>query len=297
MRLSASYGLQDSDSQTRGAGRPSLVIMPILHLVDRPDDLHGVERRQGIGALASGASHAVAASLIFGLLQLAQPQQVANQAIAFNAPQLIGFPNPASDGGGKSAGGNQSKLPARRAQSIGEQPITLPTTATQPSTDAITEPPIEPLTITARPMADANQTLVGTVTSNSTSDALGPNAGPGGDGDGPPRGQGNGRPGGIGDGVRNVGPGVTTPIVIHQVKPQYTADAMRAKVQGSVWLEFIVLPDGTVGNVRVSRSLDAMFGLDQEAIAAAKQWRFKPGMANANPVAVAITIELTFTLR
>ena len=57
------------------------------------------------------------------------------------------------------------------------------------------------------------------------------------------------------------------------------------------------MPDGTVGTVRVTRSLDAMFGLDQEAIAAARRWRFKPGMANGKPVAVAITIELTFTLR
>ena len=146
-------------------------------------------------------------------------------------------------------------------------------------------------------MADANQTLPGAVMSNSTSDGLGPNAGPGGDGDGPPRGQGNGRPGGIGDSVRNVGPGVTTPIVIQQVKPQYTADAMRAKMQGSVWLECIVLADGTVGDVRVTRSLDRQFGLDHEAIAAAKRWRFKPGMANGKPVAVAVTIELTFTLR
>ena len=57
------------------------------------------------------------------------------------------------------------------------------------------------------------------------------------------------------------------------------------------------MPDGSVGNVRVMRSLDALFGLDEKAIAAAKQWRFKPGMANGKPVAVAITIELTFTLR
>jgi protein TonB len=85
--------------------------------------------------------------------------------------------------------------------------------------------------------------------------------------------------------------------VIHQVKPQYTADAMRAKIQGTVWLECVVMPDGTVGDVRVRRSLDPLFGLDQEAIAAAKRWRFKPGLVGGKPVAVAVTIELTFTLR
>ena len=74
---------------------------------------------------------------------------------------------------------------------------------------------------------------------------------------------------------------------------------MRAKVQGSVWLECVVMPDGSVGNVRVIRSLDPVFGLDQEAIKAARLWRFKPGMnmKTNEPVPVLVTIELTFTLR
>jgi TonB family protein len=270
--------------------------MPLLHLSARPgDEPFGVERRQGIGAVASGASHAVVASLIFWVLQLAPPQDKASQKIAFEAPLVIWFSNPAADGGGRTGGGNRSMQPARPAQRIGEQPITMP--PAQPSTDATTDPPLEPLAITAQPMAHGTQMLVGPAASESSSDALGPNAGPGGDGEGPTRGQGNGPRDGIGDGVRSVGPGVTTPIVIQQVKPQYTADAMRAKVQGSVWLECIVLPDGSVGDVRVMRSLDRQFGLDQEAIAAAKQWRFKPGLMGGKPVAVAVTIELTFTLR
>ncbi len=85
--------------------------------------------------------------------------------------------------------------------------------------------------------------------------------------------------------------------VVREVKPAYTADAMRAKVQGSVWLECIVMPDGSVGDVKVTRSLDPIFGLDQEAIKAAKMWKFRPGMRQGEPVPVIITIELTFTLR
>ena len=280
------------------AARPSLVIMPMLHLTDQPaGDPYGVQRRQGLGALASGASHAMVASLIFLLLQLAPAKDVAKQTMPFDAGRIVWIPNSAADGGGNTGGGNQSIRPARPAQRSGDQPITIPTATTQPSTDVVNDPPIEPLPITAQPMAHGNQTLAGTVASDSTSAALGPNAGPGGDGDGPTRGAGNGPRDGIGDGVRSVGPGVTTPIVIQQVKPQYTADAMRAKVQGSVWLECVVLPDGSVGDVRVTRSLDQLFGLDQEAIAAARRWRFKPGMTNGKPVPVAITIELTFTLR
>lgn len=272
--------------------------MPMLHLTDQPaGDPYGVERRQGIGALASGTSHAVVASLIFLVMQFAPAREEATQRIAFDSTRVIWIPNPAPDGGGNTGGGHQSIQPARPAQHIGEQRITIPTATAQPSADVKNDPPIEPLAITARPMSHGNQTLAGTVASDSTSAALGPNAGPGGDGNGAATGIGSRGSRGFGDGVTPGGPGVTTPVVIHQVKPQYTADAMRAKMQGSVWLECIVLPDGSVGDVRVTRSLDQRFGLDHEAIAAAKQWRFKPGLANGKPVAVAVSIELTFTLR
>ena len=90
---------------------------------------------------------------------------------------------------------------------------------------------------------------------------------------------------------------MTTPVVITQVKPQYTPEAMRAKVQGLVMVECVVLPDGTVGDARIIRSLDPVFGLDEKALAAAKQWRFKPGLMNGKPVPVMVSIELTFTLR
>jgi TonB family protein len=59
----------------------------------------------------------------------------------------------------------------------------------------------------------------------------------------------------------------------------------------------VVLPDGTVGNVEVVRSLDPVFGLDQEAIKAARQWRFVPGMRLGQPVPVLVVISMTFTLR
>jgi protein TonB len=72
---------------------------------------------------------------------------------------------------------------------------------------------------------------------------------------------------------------------------------MRAKVQGVVRLEGIVLPDGSVGDVRVLRSLDPVFGLDEEAIKAAKQFRFAPGTRFGQPVAVIVSFEIEFTLR
>jgi TonB family protein len=91
--------------------------------------------------------------------------------------------------------------------------------------------------------------------------------------------------------------GVTLPTVVREVKPKYTPEAMERKIQGSVWLETVVLETGDVGDIKVTRSLDAEYGLDREAIAAAKQWKFKPGTKDGKPVAVWVTIELTFTLK
>lgn len=95
--------------------------------------------------------------------------------------------------------------------------------------------------------------------------------------------------------VYKVGAGITPPVLVKEVKPQYTAAAMEAKIQGTVPLECVVGVAGTVGDVRVVRSLDA--DLDQEAIKAVKQWRFKPGTKDGKPVPVRITLDLTFTLR
>ena len=93
------------------------------------------------------------------------------------------------------------------------------------------------------------------------------------------------------------GDGVTLPTVVREVKPKYTPEAMERKIQGSVRLETVVLETGDVGDVVIARSLDAEYGLDQQAIAATKQWKFKPGTKDGKPVAVWVIIELTFTLK
>ena len=116
-------------------------------------------------------------------------------------------------------------------------------------------------------------------------------------GPGKGNGLGDGEGGGTGGGVYHVGNGVESPVLVYQVRPNYTADAMRAKVQGIVVVDCVVLPDGTVSTVTVAKSLDSVFGLDQEAVKAARQWKFKPGLRFGQPVAVQIKIELSFTLR
>jgi TonB family protein len=95
--------------------------------------------------------------------------------------------------------------------------------------------------------------------------------------------------------VYKPGDGVSAPVVVKEAKPQYTPEAKKAKIQGVVTLECVVQPDGTVGDVRVTKALNP--GLDQEAIKAVKQWRFKPGHKDGKAVPVRVTLEMTFTLR
>jgi protein TonB len=80
-----------------------------------------------------------------------------------------------------------------------------------------------------------------------------------------------------------------------KIDPTYPAKARHAGVQGDVWLDLIVLADGTVQSVTVARSVDTVFGLDQAAIAAVRQWQYPPltdGRASRPPLQVVIPFRL-----
>ena len=97
--------------------------------------------------------------------------------------------------------------------------------------------------------------------------------------------------------VHRPGGDVTWPKLVHEVHPLYTAEAIRAKVQGSVVVEAVVLETGEVGDVRVVQSLDVDYGLDEACVDAVKQWQFEPGTKEGVAVAVLIDVELSFNLR
>ena len=257
-----------------------------------------------VAAVMSLAAHLGLAAICLVMLRLgrdAAPAEASNdqprQSIIWRV-----VPGPAGGGGG---GGDDGREAPRRAELAGKDRTTVAVKPREaPAQTAPEEGPVTQPAIDAVPLGDANQALPGSITSQLTTDSLGPGDGGGagtgkGRGDGPDagRGLGPGGLGGTGGAVYQAGNGVTVPVLIRDVKPQYTHDAMRAKVQGSVWLECIVLPDGSVGDIRVTRSLDQRFGLDQEAIKAAKQWRFRPGLRVGEPVSVMVTIELSFNLR
>jgi protein TonB len=120
---------------------------------------------------------------------------------------------------------------------------------------------------------------------------------PAGSGDKPGSGIGDRSGPGSGDEPYGIGNGVSAPVPLRRPPPAYTAEAMRARLQGIVVLNCVVRPDGKCSDIRVLKSLDTMFGLDQQAIASAREWVFRPGMRMGQPVPVLVTLEIGFTIR
>jgi TonB family protein len=95
-------------------------------------------------------------------------------------------------------------------------------------------------------------------------------------------------------GIFKIGKGVSAPVPIYRPPPEYTEEARAAKLQGTVVLKAVVRPDGTPDMVRVVRSFDA--GMDANAVACVRSWRFRPALKDGAPVPVWVTIEVNFRL-
>jgi TonB family protein len=95
-------------------------------------------------------------------------------------------------------------------------------------------------------------------------------------------------------GVYRVGGGVTPPVPIYRVEPEFSELAREAGFQGSVLVKLVVGPDGLVQSPSVVKAIG--MGLDEAALAAVQQWKFKPGTKEGQPVPVFAQIEVTFRL-
>jgi TonB family protein len=115
-----------------------------------------------------------------------------------------------------------------------------------------------------------------------------------GPGDGPGAGQGTGGNTGGGN-VFQIGGGITPPVVVTQIQPEYSDDARKARIQGTVELVIVVQTDGSAKLERVVHSLG--YGLDQRAIEAVTRWKFLPGKKDGVPVPTRIGIAVNFSLR
>lgn len=212
-------------------------------------------------------------------------------------------------GGGGGGGGSETPEPPPPAELPGPDKVTVPVPKPvepkpePPKEEPKPEPEVNIPVMTTTAGVEQIPGVISSLPSAPTS-SRGPGSGTGagtgkgsGIGAGEGSGLGDGTGGGTGGGVFRPGNGVVSPRLVREVKPNYTGEAMRAKIQGEVWMEAVVLADGSVGQVEITRSLDSTFGLDEEAIRTVKQWRFAPGTRQGKPVAVLVEVQMTFTLR
>jgi len=83
-------------------------------------------------------------------------------------------------------------------------------------------------------------------------------------------------------------------VLTYSVEPQYTEEARQEKVAGNVLVSLIVDANGNPSNIQVVRSVDK--GLDEKAIEAVSQYRFKPALLNGEPIPVALNVEVRFQI-
>ena len=90
--------------------------------------------------------------------------------------------------------------------------------------------------------------------------------------------------------------GITMPVLVKEEKPRYTEAALKRKISGAVWLHCVVQTTGVCTDFQITKGLDPG-GLDQQALMAARNWRFQPGTRNGQPVPIPVTVEMRFMLR
>jgi len=215
------------------------------------------------------------------------------------------LPPAIQEAGGGGGGGDSSKLiaPKGRLPKPSMQQITPPAMVVRNEHPKLTAEP----TVIAPPKVEiasskmpnfgdpAAPAMPRAPASNGTGSGGGIGSGSGGGvGKGSGPGVGEGRGGGIGGGVFRVGGGVLAPRPISTPDPEYTDEARRAKYQGTCILGMIVGPDGKPRDIRIQRSIG--MGLDKKAMEAVQQWRFSPATKDGQPVAVQISVEVSFKL-
>jgi len=208
-------------------------------------------------------------------------------------------PNPMGGGGG---GGDRSPMPASK----GKLPKFSMEQFTPPTTRILNEHPklaMDPTVVVPPEIQLPNLNIaqlgdpLGVVGPPSNGPGSGGGIGSGsgggvGPGSGPGGGPGSG--GGLGGGVFRVGGGVSAPVPIYKVDPEYSEEARKAKHQGTVELYIEVEPDGKAHKILVRRSLG--LGLDEKAVEAVRQWKFKPALRDGKPVTVGALVTVHFRL-
>lgn len=130
-----------------------------------------------------------------------------------------------------------------------------------------------------------NSPLIGTSMGNGSGTGLGSGRGSG---------LGAGEGGNTGGGLRKIGGGVSKPELLYAPEPEFSEEARKAKAQGNVLVNLWVGPDGRPSHVHVVRGVG--MGLDQKAVEAVQQYKFKPAMEGGKPVTVELNVEVNFQI-
>ncbi len=242
--------------------------------------------------------HAGAVALLFLMGSLEQRHPVARPQARFIpliAPVMLHAPASHDGGGG---GGKRDPVPA----TLGRLPRPALQQFTAPVVHVRNDAPklvIEPTLIMDASVMPASLPVFGDPggVPGPPSDGSGSNGGIGdGDGTGVGRrrgpGYGNGdRPGGVATSAYGR---VSQPVLLRKVDPDYSEQARTAKIQGMVLVRLDVDEHGDPGNLRIARGLG--LGLDEKALEAIAQWKFRPGMRDGRPVVMPALVEVQFRL-
>ena len=131
----------------------------------------------------------------------------------------------------------------------------------------------------------ANSPIIGMSMGNGSGTGMGSGHGSG---------LGPGSGGNTGGGPRRIGGGVSAPQLIYSVEPEFSEEARKAKVAGNVLVNLWVDQNGNPSHVHVIRGVG--MGLDEKAVEAVRQYRFKPALENGKPVLVELNVEVNFQI-
>jgi len=207
-----------------------------------------------------------------------------------NTPPPPAPPKATMMGGG---GGQRGPTPVTKGQmpKFAEQQIVPPKAPPMEDPKIKMEPTIEvqkDLKMASNNMPNfgmPNSPLVGASMGNGKGTGLGSGNGSG---------LGAGSGGNTGGGPMHIGGGVSAPQLIYSVEPEFSEEARKAKTAGNVLVNLWVDEHGLPTHVHVIRGVG--MGLDEKAVEAVKQYKFKPAMAAGKPVLVELNVEVNFQI-
>jgi protein TonB len=212
----------------------------------------------------------------------------ADQVTELTPPPEMAPAKTVMGGGGGQRGATpvtQGHLPKFADQQITPPKIPVETKIQMPDATIEVQKDLKMANNTMPNFGMPNSPLVGNSMGNGSGSGLGSGNGSG---------LGAGSGGNYGGGVKQIGGGVSAPVLVYSVEPEFSEEARKAKAAGNVLVALIVDAQGRPQNVHVLRGVG--MGLDEQAVKAVQQYKFKPAMEAGKPVAVQLNVEVNFQI-